>query len=40
MTCTCSNSRLKTDEKAIEKESAEQLRYAPCGEYVYVRLLR
>jgi cell division protein FtsB len=27
---------LKTDEKAIEKEAREQLRYARPGEYVYV----
>ncbi len=27
---------LKTDEKAIEKEAREQLRYARAGEYVYV----
>jgi|SRR5271170_3045501 len=29
---------LKTDEKAIEKEAREQLRYARPGEYVYVPL--
>jgi cell division protein FtsB len=28
--------RLKTDEKAIEKEAREQLRYVRPGEYVYV----
>jgi cell division protein FtsB len=28
---------LKTDEKAIEKEAREQLRYARPGEYVYVQ---
>src|SRR5580658_6011636 len=27
---------LKTDEKAIEKEAREQLRYARPGEYVYI----
>jgi cell division protein FtsB len=27
---------LKTEEKAIEKEAREQLRYARAGEYVYV----
>jgi len=27
---------LKTDQKAIEKEAREQLRYARPGEYVYV----
>jgi len=27
---------LKTDEKAIEKEAREQLRYVRPGEYVYV----
>jgi cell division protein FtsB len=27
---------LKTDEKAVEKEAREQLRYARPGEYVYV----
>jgi cell division protein FtsB len=27
---------LKTDEKAIEKEAREQLRYLRPGEYVYV----
>lgn len=27
---------LKTDEKAIEKEAREQMRYARPGEYVYV----
>ena len=28
--------QLKTDEKAIEKEAREQMRYARPGEYVYV----